>query len=39
MARGHLCKVCGTYTVQSVSTNWAKCSKCGTKYPKDLFGR
>lgn len=38
MALGRLCKVCDTRTVHPVSTNWLQCSKCGTKYPKELFG-
>ncbi|SNR82051.1 hypothetical protein SAMN04488107_0041 [Geodermatophilus saharensis] len=39
MARGHLCRLCETYTVQPLSTNRSKCSKCGTVYPNDVLGR
>ena len=31
MAKGHLCPVCNTYTLQRVSTNWLQCSDCGLK--------
>jgi ribosomal protein L37AE/L43A len=33
MAKGHLCPICGTYTLQRISTNWLQCSDCGLKKP------
>lgn len=35
MAKGHLCPLCGTYTVQAETTNYLRCSKCNTKFPRD----
>lgn len=34
MAKGHLCPICGTHTVQPKSTNKLWCSKCKTVFDK-----
>jgi ribosomal protein L37AE/L43A len=34
MAKGYLCPICKTHTVQPLSTNRMKCSKCGTVFDK-----
>lgn len=31
VAKGHLCPVCDTYTLQRISTNWVQCTTCGLK--------
>lgn len=35
VAKGYLCKLCGTHTVQPQSTNRFKCSKCGTVFTRE----
>lgn len=34
MAKGHLCPLCHSYTVQPQSTNKMKCSSCKTVFDK-----
>lgn len=37
MPKGHLCKLCGTHTVQWLSANRLKCSKCDTVYTRETI--
>ncbi|MFE1909577.1 hypothetical protein ACFW96_38915 [Streptomyces gardneri] len=37
MAKGHKCPVCGTQTLQPISTNRLKCSKCDSTFPKNVI--
>jgi len=34
MPKGHKCPLCRTFTVQPISTNKMKCSKCKTTFDK-----
>lgn len=38
MPKGFKCPVCGTNTVQRVSTNKLQCTKCKSRYDKSVFG-
>ena len=35
MAKGHLCPLCETHTLQPESTNYLRCSSCKTKFHRD----